>query len=162
MLVSEGVLKWAMRFYPPLFFQRISVTRFEKGFRGVEVKIIKSFLNKNPNKSIFGGTIFSAADPFYPVLFHQVLIRKGHKINGWSRSSAIRYHKPAKTSLHFKIHISDNEIDDCEYQLNLKGKYRKSYLIEIYDKNEQLCVSLINEIYIRNLNFTESEATTNY
>ena len=57
MLVSENVLKWALRFYPPLLFQRIWVIRFTKGFRGVRVKVNRSLINNNYNNSIFGGTI---------------------------------------------------------------------------------------------------------
>jgi acyl-coenzyme A thioesterase PaaI-like protein len=155
MLVSEGILKWIIRFYPPLLFQRIWVIKFEKDFHGVQVKISHSFLNRNYNGSIFGGTIFSAADPFYPVLFHQLLSRKGYKIMAWSRSAAIRFIKPGNTDLYFKIKISDADITACEHQLRTKGKYRKSYPIEIYDKNEKLCVSLISEVYVRDLNFTE-------
>src|SRR5580700_848867 len=153
MLVSEGVLKWVLRLYPPLFFQRISVVRFDKGFRGVEVKITKSFLNKNFNNAIFGGTIFAAADPFYPLLFFNILSRKGYKLRTWSHSLAIRYLKPSKTTMHFKIKISDEEVEDCEKILNSTGKYRRTFLIEIYDKNGQLCVTVLSKIYIRNLNF---------
>jgi len=154
MLVSEGVLKWALRSYPPLLFQRIIVTKFHKGFRGVEVKIKKSFLNNNYNDSIFGGTIFSAADPFYPVLFSQVLVHKGYKIKAWSHTAAIRFRKPAHTHLHFKITISDENIADCERDLNTTGIHRRTFPIEIYDKNEQLCATVLIKIYIRNLNYT--------
>src|SRR4051812_40804109 len=103
MVVSERMLKWAMRLYPPLFFQRIWVVKFDKGFKGVQVKIKKSILNKNYNDSIFGGTIFSAADPFYPVLFHQLLSKKGYKLRVWSNSSTIEYLKPGLSDLFFNI-----------------------------------------------------------
>jgi hypothetical protein len=154
MLVSEGVLKWVIRFYPPLFFQRIWVVRFDKEFRGVEVKIKKSLLNKNYNNSIFGGTIFSAADPFYPVLFFHILKHRGYKLLAWSHSLAIRYRKPSTTDMHFKIKISDEEIEDCEGALNSTGKYKRTFLIEIYDENAILCVTVLSKIYIRNLSFS--------
>ena len=153
MLISEGVLKWAMRCYPPLLFQRILVTKFHKGFKGVDVKLKKGFLNNNYNGSIFGGTIFSAADPFYPVLFYQLLVRRGYKIKAWSQSAAIRFRKPAHTSLHFKIIVTDENLADCEQGLNTTGTYRKTFPIEIYDKNGQLCASVLSKIYIRNLNY---------
>jgi len=156
MLVSEGALKWAMRFYPPLLFQRIWVGRFHKGFRGVDIKISKSFLNTNHDKSIFGGTIYAAADPWHPILFSNILRIRQYKVKAWTRSSAIRYLKPAKTNLHFTISISDTEIAICEKQLNLTGKYRKSFLIDLFDKDEKLCASVINEIYVRDLNHPES------
>jgi acyl-coenzyme A thioesterase PaaI-like protein len=157
MLISEGVLKWAINLYPPLFFQRIRVIKFDKGFTGASIKVSKSILNTNYHDSIFGGTIFAAADPFYPVLFYQVLIRKGYKVKAWSRSSAIRFVKPGKTNLYFRVQISEKDISDCEDQLNTIGKFRKSFQVEIYDKNNKLCASLINEIYVRNLNFIDDK-----
>jgi len=151
MFSPEFVFKWALRLYPPLFFQRILVQRFDKGFRGVEVKINKSFLNTNHNGAIFGGTIYAAADPFHPMLFYHILVLKGYKIRAWSRSSAIRYFKPGKTDLRFKISISDTEIAACENQLKLSGKYRKSFVVEIYDKEQKLCASVINEMHVSDL-----------
>jgi acyl-coenzyme A thioesterase PaaI-like protein len=153
MLVSERVLKWVINFYPPLLFQRIRVVKFDKGFRGVEVKVIKSFLNKNFNNAIFGGTLFAAADPFYPLLFFNIFTHKGYKLRTWSHSLAIRYHKPSKTNMHFKISISDEEVEHCEEVLNTTGKFRRTFHVKIYDADEQLCVTVLSKIYMRNLNF---------
>jgi hypothetical protein len=155
MVVSECLLKWAIRFYPPLLLQRIWVVKFEKGFLGVQVKIFKSLLNKNYNNSIFGGTLFSAADPFYPLLFHRVLTGKGYDLRIWSKSAEIKFIKPGTTNLSFKIAITYSDIANCEDLLNTVGKYEKAYPIYIYDKNNDLCVTVTIEVYMRNLSFIE-------
>jgi acyl-coenzyme A thioesterase PaaI-like protein len=159
MVVSENVLKWALRFYPPLLFQRIWVIRFEKGFRGVRVKINKSLINNNYNNSIFGGTIFAAADPFYPLLFHQVLTHKGYKIRVWLKSAEIHYLKPGRTDLFFDIKLAESDIEEIEHVLNTNGKHVKAYPIEMYNKEGELCVSVLSEIYIRNLEHAETNNT---
>lgn len=157
MVVSEKVLKWAMRFYPPLFFQRIWVQNFGKGFTSVEVKINKSIFNKNYNDSIFGGTIFAGADPFYALLFDQILQRRGFKVRVWLKSAQIQYLKPGRTNLYFKINISEKEIAEAEHVLNTNGKYIKAFNIEMYNKHGELCVALVNEVYVRNLHLGESQ-----
>jgi acyl-coenzyme A thioesterase PaaI-like protein len=159
MVVSENVLKWAMRFYPPLLFQRIWVIRFEKDFRGVRVKVNKSLINNNYNNSIFGGTIFAAADPFYPLLFHQTLTHKGYKVRVWLKSASINYVKPGRTDLFFNISITETDIEEIEQVLNTNGKHIKAYPIEMFNKDGELCVSVLSEIYIRNLNLTETNNT---
>jgi acyl-coenzyme A thioesterase PaaI-like protein len=156
MVVSENVLKWALRFYPPLLFQRIWVVRFEKDFRGVRVKVNRSMINSNYNNSIFGGTIFAAADPFYPLLFHQVLLHKGYNVRVWLKSASISYLKPGKTDLFFDIKIAESDIEEIEHVLNTVGKHVKAYPVEMYNKEGELCVSVLSEIYIRNLNLTET------
>jgi hypothetical protein len=155
MLVSENVLKWALRFYPPLFLQRIWIIKFEKGFRGVKVKIAKSFLNKNYNNSIFGGTVFSAADPFFPVLFHQIFLHKGYKLRAWSKSAEIQFIKPGLTDLYFDINVTEEEIIEAEDILNAIGKYVKIHTMDIYNKHGDVCITVKIEVYIRNLEFIE-------
>lgn len=155
MLVSEKVLKWVIRFYPPLFFQRIWVKSFFKDYKGVEVIIRKSIFNKNYNRSIFGGTMFCAADPFYPILFQQILKRKGYNIIVWIKSAQVQYLKPANTNMHFNITVDDATISHAEHILNIEGKYIKTFPINIFDKQGELCVTVDAELYIRNLNLNK-------
>lgn len=158
MRVSENVLKWAMRLYPPLLFQRIWVIRFDKGFTGVKVKINKSLVNNNYNNSIFGGTIFAAADPFYPLLFHQALTHKGYKVRVWVKSAQIEYLLPGRKDLYFTIALEDSIIKEVEQVLNKGEKYIKYHPIAMYDKDGELCVEVQCEIYIRNLEPLETKA----
>ncbi len=151
MLVSENTLKWALRFYPPLLFQRIWVKRFDKGFAGVHVKISKSFLNTNYNNSIFGGTIFSASDPFYALLFDQILKRKGFKVRVWLKSANIQYLKPSRTNLYFNIVLTEEDIIEAEHALNTVGKFVKAFPLEILNSKGEVCASVQNEVYLRNL-----------
>lgn len=150
-----------MRFYPPLFFQRIWVRQFDQGFTGVHVSISKSFLNSNYNNSIFGGTIFSASDPFYALLFDQILQRKGYKVRVWLKSANIQYMKPGRTNLHFKISLTEADIKEAEQALSTVGKFVKAFPLEILNSKGELCASVINEVYVRNL-FSGEERTIAY
>ena len=150
MLVSENALKWAMRLYPPLLFQRIWVIKIEKGFRGVKVKVNKSLFNYNYNGSIFGGTIFSAADPFYPLLFHQLFKHKGYNLRVWLKSADIKYLKPGRTDLFFTISLSETEIAGVEVIMNTAGKFTRYYPIEMRNELGELCVLAVCEVYMRN------------
>ncbi|MFA6087531.1 DUF4442 domain-containing protein [Mucilaginibacter sp.] len=157
MAVSENTLKWLMRLYPPLFFQRIWVKEFSKGFKGVKVKINKSLLNKNYNGSIFGGTIFAAADPFFPILFNQTLNLNGKKhLKIWSKSSKIDFVKPGLTDLFFEIKLTDTDIERVLETLTIAGKYEGCFPVDIYNKNDEICVSLLIEVYVRDLDFVKA------
>lgn len=151
MIVSERVLKWAMSLYPPLLFQRIWVKKFHPGFRGVDVKISNSFLNRNYNGSIFGGTIYAATDPFHAILFDQLMQRKGYKVRVWLKSGSIQYLKPGLTSLHFTIKITDEMIAEAEQTIKANKKFVKTYPIELFNKNGELCATALNEVYLRQI-----------
>src|SRR5688572_16578810 len=127
MTISENSLKWLMRLYPPLFFQRIWVRKIHKGFSGVDIKINRSLFTTNLGNSIFGGTIFSATDPFYALLFGQILQRKGFKITVWLKSAQIQYLKPGRTDLYYTIRIDEGMIAEAEKVLKEEGKFVKAY-----------------------------------
>jgi hypothetical protein len=150
MIVSERTLKWALCFYPPLLFQRIWVKKFHPGFRGVDVKITNSFLNRNFNGSIFGGTIYAASDPFYAILFDQLMQRRGFKVRVWLKSASIQYLKPGLTTLHFSLKITEEMIEEAEKSLIATGKFVKAYPMELYNKKGELCATVLNEVYLRN------------
>lgn len=145
-----------MRLYPPMLFQRIWVKRIHPGFKGIDVKINRTLFTSNLGHSIFGGTIFSATDPFYALLFGQLMERKGFRITVWLKSAQINYLKPARTSLHFTLKITDEMIAEAEEALKKNGKFIKAYSIDLYNKHEELCATAINEIYIRNLDFVKA------
>lgn len=151
MVVSEKTLKWALCLYPPLLFQRVWVRQFHKNFRGVDVKISKSILNKNYNGSIFGGTIYSATDPFYALLFDQLLQRAGFKVRVWLKSASIQYLKPGRGNLFFTIRITDDMLNEAIETLNANGKFVKAYPMEITNAAGELCATVMNEVYIRSL-----------
>ncbi|MBP8067662.1 MAG: YiiD C-terminal domain-containing protein [Pedobacter sp.] len=149
MIVSEKTLKWALCLYPPFLFQRIWVKKFHDGFLGVDVKITNSFLNRNYNGSIFGGSIYAATDPFYALLFDQLMQRRGFKVRVWLKSASIQYLKPGLTSLHFTLKITDEMIAEAENALTETGKFVKSYPMELYNLKGELCATAMNEIYLR-------------
>ena len=152
MLVSETVLKWAMRLYPPLLFQGIWTQKFEKGFTGARVKICNSILNRNYNGSLFGGTIFSAADPFYAILFHQILTRKGYQIKLWLKHASIDYIKPGNCDLYINIALSDQDVEEALHKLDTEGKFIKTFPVKITNKEGITYAMVHNEIYIKKLN----------
>lgn len=144
-----------MRFYPPMFFQRIWVRKIHKNFMGVDIKINRSVFTTNLGNSIFGGTIFSATDPFYALLFGQILRHKGYKITVWLKSAQIQYIKPGRTDLYYTILINQSMIEEAERILKQEGKFIKAYPIEIFDKQGELCATAMNEIYVRDLAFVK-------
>ncbi len=157
MKLSENSLKWLMRLYPPMLLQRIWVKKIHKGFTGIDVKINRSLFTSNLGNSTFGGTLFSATDPFYALLFGQLMQHKNYNVTVWLKSAHIQYIKPARSDLYFSIVITTDMINEAENALKNEGKFVKSFPIQIYNTANELCVSATNEVYIRNLNFVKAQ-----
>jgi len=159
--LAPTLLKWILRSYPPFVFQRIWVKKIYPNYMGADIKIYRSLFNINSNKSIFGGTIFSAADPLHPLLIDQIFKSKGYtKTLAWVKSAHIEYKKPGLNNLEISIRISEKEIQEALDSIAAHGKVIKTFAIEIYDTKGTLCAVSKNEIYIRDLLYDFSEQET--
>ncbi|MEB0249916.1 hypothetical protein QN344_07195, partial [Mucilaginibacter sp. 5B2] len=60
----------------------------------------------------------------------------------------------ALSSLSFHIILTDADIEQALHALNTTGKYENAFPVEIYNTSNEVCAQLMNEVYIRDLNFT--------
>lgn len=156
MTFTPTSLKWLLRLYPPFLFQRIWVQRVHEGFMGMDVKIYKSLLNINSNRTVFGGTIFTALDPIHPLLLDQIFKSRGMRDTvAWLKSAQIDYLKPGHTDLHFCVRLDHAQVDEAYHTICLQGKVIRTFRTEIFDKKGTLCATSHNEVYIRDRTFVK-------
>jgi len=135
--------------YPPLFFQRVRVVAIEPGFRACRVRVERSLLTRNLNGTTFGGSIFSAADPNYAVMYWQIFARRGEVVQSWLKSAAIRYRKPAATALTLEFRLDEPEIEAAAADLREAGRFDRSYLVEAVDRTGEVCARVETLVHVR-------------
>jgi acyl-coenzyme A thioesterase PaaI-like protein len=148
-VLSERKAWWVLNLFPPLLFNRIWVSRIEPGFRACTVRVARSLLTRNLHGTTFGGTIFSAADPYYAVMYWQILARLGYRVQVWLQRASIEYHRPAATTLTLEFRLSQEEVDEAVAALEADGRFRKEHVIEARDREGQLCATAKTEVYLR-------------
>ena len=118
-------------------------------FLDCTVKVRRSILTRNLQGSIFGGTIFSSADPFHAIMYWQALAHRGIQVQAWLRAASIRYLKPATTALTIHFVIAADDIDEAVGSLNNTGRFVKTHRVEVVDANGQVCAVVDAEVYLR-------------
>ncbi len=137
--LSPRQLKWLMRLYPPLFFQGIKVLKIHDDFRGALIKVSKNLLNTNLQGSIFGGTLACAADPWYGVLFWQILKRHNIHAQVWVRVAELDFIKAATSSLYTQCIIPEEDVQQALQCLKQGEKFKKFYTMQFKDQSDELC-----------------------
>ena len=74
-MLRRKTLQFILNIFPPLFFNRIILKKVSEDYTYMKVKIRRSILNINFHKTIFGGTIFSAFDPFFPTMYYNIFAK---------------------------------------------------------------------------------------
>lgn len=147
--VSPRRLRRLLNLFPPWLFQRIRVAEIDPDFRRSVVRVRRSRLTANLQGTTFGGTIYSAADPMFAILYWQVLAHRGVRVQGWSRSAAIRYLAPATTTLTLEFAISDEDIARAVKALERDGKYAYTHAVEAIDEAGRTCAVAEVEVFLR-------------
>lgn len=138
-----------MNLYPPLLINRIVIKRISKDYREVDVVIKKSLLNRNLQGTIFGGTIFSAADPFYALMYWQNFNLSGIKCEAWLKSAEIDYLKPGKTSLLAQFRLSEEDIREAGEAIQNNHKFEKWHEVNLIDRSGEVVAKVKTLVYLR-------------
>ena len=149
--LSPRSAKILLNFYPPFIFNRIKIKYISEDFTEVKVKIKKSIWNKNMAGTIFGGTLFSAADPFIAVMYWQIFsIRFNQKIIVWLKGAEIVYKKPSATDMFLHFKIDEEEIQLAKKDLEEKGKHFSEYLVDLKNSKGEVCAIVKLNSYLGN------------
>lgn len=147
--MSPRGVKWMMNLYPPLFFNRIVVKEISKDFMYIKAVIKKSVFNRNLNGTIFGGTLFSAADPFFSIMYWQIFVRKKTRMEAWVRAIEGNYIKPAGSDITLEFRLTEQDIIDAEQMVEKEGRIKKWHTVNLINKKGEVCVEFKILVYMR-------------
>ena len=138
-----------MNFWLPFFFNRIKIINVSDDFKKIDVILKHTFWNRNPNKSLWGGAIFSAVDPFYPIMIKQILLLDNIETIFLTKSAQVEYLKEAKTNILFSFIINSKEIANIKNILTNRGKYDGWHEVYGIDENNKKCIRAKIQVYLK-------------
>src|ERR1700727_1576187 len=102
------VSRMAWRFSPRLAFNLFPafrgtggrVTFVSNDFREIRVRLPLNWRTRNYVGTIFGGSLYGAADPFFMIMLIEIL---GPDYLVWDKAGAIRFRKPGRSTLHARF-----------------------------------------------------------
>lgn len=138
-----------LNLFPPFSLQGIRVRSVGPDFRSCTVAVRRSLLSRNLHGSTFGGTLFAAADPIYPVLLWQSLLRRNLEVEAWLESASIEYAAPARGTVLMHFEIESTLLDAAEQALLATNRFSHSFNIRGVDEQGTLCVAIESKVYLR-------------
>ena len=149
MQIQKYAIQFVLNIFPPLLFNRIVLKEISDDFMQMRVVIRSSLFNINFHKTIFGGTIFSACDPYFPTMYYHIFAKKNRKLIIWLKSAEIQYLRPADTSLKLHFIITKEDIALAEKTLDEKGKFEIWHDVEAISKKGIVCAKAKMLVYLR-------------
>lgn len=121
------------------------VVMISADFHLMKVKIPLNWRTRNRVGTIFGGSIYGAVDPFYMIMFMQIL---GKNFVVWDKGATIKFIKPGTSTLHVEFKITPELVSEVKDRANQNGSYVFDILVKIQDKSGVIHAEVNKTMYI--------------
>ena len=142
-------LKRMLNLWFPFLVNRIQIISIKENFHEMQVCLKHSFWNRNPNKSVWGGSITSALDPFFPVMMKQIILRRGISTEFYSKAVHVEFLHKVETHLNFHFKIGNIKVKEALEKLEKSGKYENWHSADGVDNKGNVCVKGRVQVYLR-------------
>ncbi|MEK6782841.1 MAG: DUF4442 domain-containing protein [Bacteroidota bacterium] len=146
---KESFKTWRFRFFMnlyPMYFGTGGKILFWSGdSTEVHVRIRRSIWTYNYVGTIFGGSMFSATDPFYMLMLYRIF---SDDFVIWDRSAQIKFIKPSKVTLFTRYSLSQDILDSIKKEVSEKGENNYLFKIELLDCQGAIYALIERTVYI--------------
>lgn len=138
------MLRWRLNYFPAYRRTGARVTYISDDFREARIKLPLTWRTKNYVGTTFGGSMFSAVDPVYMVMFIKLL---GSDYIVWDKSAAIEFRRPGRSILTAKFVISESELRAIRRGLEQFDSLERTYEVDMIDASGLVCANIRKVLY---------------
>ena len=151
---KSWMLRTFMNWYPMYFGSGGKILFWAGDSSEVHLRLKLNIWTYNYVGTIFGGSFFSAADPFYMVMLLRSL---GPAYVVWDKTAHIRFKKPGKTKLYAVLVISPDDLQNIKNQVRDCGHATKTFSIQWIDKERTVYAEIERQCYVADKEFYQKK-----
>ncbi|WP_375445290.1 DUF4442 domain-containing protein [uncultured Fibrella sp.] len=134
-----------MNWYPMYFGTGGKILFWSGDWREVHLRLRRNIWTYNYVGTIFGGSLFSASDPFYMLMLYHIL---GREFVVWDKAASIRFRKPGRTTLYARYVLTDEVIDRIRAEVAANGQTEEVLLLDWVDAAGVVHAQIERTIYV--------------
>lgn len=121
------------------------ITDLAADFSYMRIKLPLKWRTKNIVGTMFGGSMFAAADPIYMVMLRE---RLGDDYTVWDKAGSIRFKRPGEDTLYAEFHLPDDEVIAIESELDPGESVDREFSVDLVDDEGVVHAEVTKTIYI--------------
>jgi Domain of unknown function (DUF4442) len=120
--------KLLFNLWPPLLGAGIRIKRIQPDWKEVDVEMRLRRWNANYVGTHYGGSLYSMTDPFYMVMFIEIL---GRDYIVWDKSASIRFRRPGRGTVYAQFRITDEQIAEIREALKTEERIDREFGVDV-------------------------------
>jgi len=138
--------RWAFNLFPAWRGTGARVTRISADWREVDVRLPLNWRTRNYVGTIFGGSLYGAADP---VLMIMLIKNLGPGYVVWDKAATIRFRKPGRSTLFASFVLDESELTAIRGALEAADRVDRTYTVNLVDASGVVHATVEKTIQIR-------------
>jgi len=130
--------RWGFNWFPAYRGTGARIEYVASDWKEVRIRLPLSWRSRNYVGTIYGGSLYGAVDPIYMIMLIKIL-GPGYEV--WDKAATIRFKKPGRSTLRAAFQLTDAELDAIKADVNRDGKTERTYVVELKDKDGNVCMS---------------------
>lgn len=130
------------------------VVALSEDFRRLRVRLKLTWLTRNLVGTIYGGSMYSAIDPFYMLMLMRIL---GREYIVWDKSCTIRFKRPARETLFAEFHINDQMLAQVREEVERNGEGTFTWPVALQASSGAVYVEFDKMLYVAKKDFYEDK-----
>lgn len=135
-----------MNLYPMFLGTGGKIDFLSSDYKKAVIKLKLNIWTYNYVGTIFGGSQFSALDPFHMVMLLKIIGSKDYVV--LDKSGSIKFKRPGKGTLTATIEYTDEEITHIKERAAKEGKFEITRTTEWFNKKGEVVSTLEKTLYI--------------
>ena len=144
--LQSRLARWRLNFLPAFRRTGGRLVYVAGDWREARVRLRLSWATRNYVGTMFGGSLYAAADGVRAVMLMKLL---GPEYVVWDKAATIRYRKPCRTTVYATFTISERETDAIRDALSREPKLERHYQVDWSDAAGTVYASVESTIHIR-------------
>lgn len=143
--LSPSIYRFLFNIWPSYRGSGGRVKYISTDWKEVHVSLRKSWRTRNYVGSVFGGSIYSCADPIYMLQLMKIL---GDRFVVWDKSANVKFIKPIYGKVKAEFHITDDLLDEIKLNVAEHGKYVFEITTQFKDDGGQVFAEVCKVLYV--------------
>ena len=147
---QSWIRRVAINFWPCITCSGGRVRFISSDYRELHVSLGLNLLTRNRVGTIYGGSLYSAIDPYFMLMLIQIL---GKEYVVWDKAASIKFLRPAKTDLRCRFLLDEELIQFIKTQVEHKGEYSFDLPLKFEDKRGRAFAVFKKTMYVARKDF---------
>lgn len=143
--LKTKIFRWVLNIYPMYLGTGGKVHVISADWRYVRVSLKLNIWTRNYVRTIFGGSLFSASDPFYMLMFYHNL---APEFVVWDKEALIKFRKPSRSKLTTEFIVTDQELEEVKKLVKENGFHVFTKITEWKNSDNEVTCVIERKIYV--------------